>query len=90
MGLVDSIVKLGRLRELKFRVRLSLESRLVVGWILGLFQWVARIVFALEVGWTLVVLCVLFLRSLAIFVPSFCLPGGMSDGSVMPVVRRVM
>ena len=90
MGLVDSIVKLGRLRELKFRVRLSLESRLVVGWILGLLQWVARIVFALEVGWTLVVLCVLFLRSLAIFVPSFCLPGGMSDGSVMPVVRRVM
>ena len=90
MGFVDSIVKLGRLRELKFRVRLSLESRLVVGWILGLLQWVARIVFALEVGWTLVVLCVLFLRSLAIFVPSFCLPGGMSVGSVKPVVRRVM
>ena len=31
MGFVDSIVKLGRLRELKFRVRLPFESRLVVG-----------------------------------------------------------
>ena len=30
-GFVDSVVKLGRLRELKFWVRLSLESRLVVG-----------------------------------------------------------
>ena len=89
MGFVDSIVKLGRLRELKFRVRLSLESRLVVGWILGLLQWVARFVFALEVGWTLVVVCVLFLRSLAIVVPSFILPGGISVGSVNPVVRRV-
>ena len=44
MGFVDSIVKLGRLRELKFWVRLSLESRLVVGWILGLLQWVAKFV----------------------------------------------
>ena len=31
MGFVDSVVKLGRLRELKFWVRLSHESRLVVG-----------------------------------------------------------
>ena len=46
--------------------------------------------FALEVGWTLVVVCVLFLRSLAIVVPSFILPGGMSVGSVKPVVCRVM
>ena len=90
MGLVDSIVKLGRLRELKFRVRLSLESRLVVGWILGLLQWVAKFVAMIFVfDWRCCVF-VLCLRSLAIFIPSFCLPGGMSDGSVMPVVRRVM
>ena len=90
MGVVESVVKFGRLRELKFWVRLSCKSQLVVGWILRLLQWAARFVFALEVGWTLVVVCVLFLRSLAIVVPSSILPGGMSVGSVKPVVCRVM
>ena len=33
---------------------------------------------------------VLCLRSLAILMPSFILPGGMRVGSVMPVVRKVM
>ena len=90
IGFVDSVVKFGRLRELKFWERLSCESRLVVGWILGLLQWVAKfvaMVFVFDWRCCVFVLC---LRSLATaFLFSF-LPGGMSDGSVMPVVRRVM
>ena len=54
-----------------------------------MLQCATRFVFALEVGGILVVVCVLFLRSLAIVVPSFILPGGMSVRSVKPVVRRV-
>ena len=89
MGFVDSVVKLGRLRELKFWVRLSFESRLVVGCILGLLQWAAKFVARVFVfDWRCCV-SVLCLRSLAAAFLLSLLPGGMTDGSVIPVVCKV-
>ena len=56
---------------------------------LGLLQWAAKfvaMVFVFDWRCCVFVLC---LRSLAIVVPSFILPGGISVGSVNPVVHRV-